>query len=297
MDLLVLAGGLGSRFGGLKQAEAIDSNGNFIIDYSIYDALSCGFNKVVVIVKPGTENIFKNTILNRAKGKNIVIVPQTFDNSILKKFDIDRHKPLGTAHAVLCAKNYISDNFCIINADDFYGKNSFKIASQYLTNLDKDCYNFALVGFVLKNTLSKNGLVKRGICFDKNGFVDKILESEVGFENGNFVARQIKTHKNVNATLNSVVSMNMFCLTPKIFDFLDAEFAGFCNDKQKLQNSEFLIPQVISNMVSQNIATLKLLATDEKWFGITYKSDKQTVAYKIKNLIKLGKYPNNLWKN
>jgi len=125
MDLLVLAGGLGSRFGGLKQAEAIDDNGNFIIDYSIFDALSCGFNKVVVIVKPGTEKIFENTILSRAKGKNIVIVPQTFDDSILKKFGIDRQKPLGTAHAVLCAKNYICDNFCIINADDFYGKNSF----------------------------------------------------------------------------------------------------------------------------------------------------------------------------
>lgn len=297
MDLLVLAGGLGSRFGGLKQAEAIDDNGNFIIDYSIFDALSCGFNKVVVIVKPGTEKIFENTILSRAKGKNIVIVPQTLDDSILKKFGIDRQKPLGTAHAVLCAKNYICDNFCMINADDFYGKNSFKIALQYLKTLDKNSCNFALVGFVLKNTLSKNGLVKRGICFGKNGFVNKILESEVGFENQHFVARQVETKQNINATLNSVVSMNMFCLTPKIFDFLEPEFASFCSDKQKLQNSEFLIPQAISTMVLQNVATLKLLATDEKWFGITYKSDKQIVANKIKNLIKLGKYPKNLWKN
>lgn len=293
MDLVVLAAGLGSRFGGNKQTQGIDNDGNFIIDYSIFDALDIGFDKIVLIIKPEHLELFQNTLSKRVGEEKIKYVFQT--NDILKQYGVDREKPLGTAHAILCAKDMVNDNFCVINADDFYGRNSFESAYKFLKNLKKDSLNFGLVGYKLENTLSENGSVKRGVCEIENdkvvGIVEsKITPSEKGLEIVSLDGDEIEYKDNM------IVSMNMFCLTPKIFEYLQKDFDNFCLNVENLKSKEFLIPEFIGKLTKQKIANLKLLITDEKWFGMTYKEDLPLVKNSIKKLIGENKYPLNLWK-
>ena len=298
MILLILAGGLGSRFGGAKQIEPIDDFGNYIIDYSVYDAIRAGFEKIVIVTKPEYEQILHDTLIKRIGNKaEVKIAFQTMDQNATKKFNFERQKPLGTGHAILSAKNFLTDNFCTINADDFYGKNSYIIAHDFLKNTDKNTSHFALIGYNLQNTLSQSGAVKRGVCEIKNGYVQKIEESSVGLENDRLFAKKLCDEKFISVNPNTIVSMNMFCFTPKFLSFLQQEYNKFISSKQNFEKGEFLLPDIVAKMIATGMADLKILQTDEKWIGMTYKNDKIDVIKKIKQLANNGIYNKNLWKN
>lgn len=292
MDLVVLAAGMGSRFGGNKQTECIDENGNFIIDYSIFDALKVGFDKIVLIIKKEHLPIFESTLSKRIGHDKIKYVFQT--NDVLEKYGIDRTKPLGTAHAILCAKNEIKDNFCIVNADDFYGRESFRVAYNFLKALDKNSLNFGLVGYKLENTLSENGSVKRGVCKVVDGNVTDITESKISVENNQIEIVSLEGNK-IDYEKGMIVSMNMFCLTPKIFDYLQKGFKEFCADENNLRNKEFLIPQFLGELTEKGLSSLQLLRTSEKWFGMTYREDLPMVTNSLLKLRQSGAYPMELW--
>ncbi len=295
MDLLILAGGAGSRFGGPKQFEPIDDNQNFIMDYSIYDAIEAGFDRVVLITRKKYADLIDKTLKKRLEGKvGFKVIFQESD-WIENDFGIKREKPLGTGHAILIAKDIIKDNFCMINADDFYGKTSFKIAYNFLKSIQPSSTDFALVGYKLKNTMSEKGAVKRGICKEENGFVTEIIESKAEFVNNKIVVHELESNKEYNVSPVAPVSMNMLCLTPKLFDFLQIEFDKFVNNKNNLKDKEFLIPTILDNMSKQNLASIKLLKSPEKWIGMTYKEDKVDVVNGIKKLVNKNQYPQNLW--
>lgn len=295
MDLLVLAAGKGSRFGGNKQTEGIDENGDFIIDYSIFDALKVGFDRIVLVIKKENLELFQNTLEKRVPKGKIVYAFQT--NDILKENGIDRVKPLGTGHAVLCAKDVVkNNNFCMINADDFYGRNSFQIAHDFLAKADKKSFDYGLVGYAIRNTLSDNGSVKRGVCDVENGFVKSIKECKISEDKEPITIRTLIGDKEVEYNENLFANMNMFCLTPAIFTELEERFKEFCNFKENLEKDEFMFPEVVGNLTKRGEATLKLLKTNEKWIGMTYRDDLPAVKGSIRELQNKKVYPVPLWK-
>lgn len=295
MDLLVLAAGMGSRFGGNKQTEGIDENGDFIIDYSIFDALKVGFDRIVLVIKKENLELFQNTLEKRVPKGKIVYAFQT--NDILKENGIDRVKPLGTGQAVLCAKDVVkNNNFCMINADDFYGRNSFQIAHDFLEKTDKNGMCFGLVGYAIRNTLSDNGSVKRGVCDVENGFVKSIKECKISENKEPITIRTLIGDKEIEYNENLFANMNMFCLTPAIFTELEERFKEFCNFKENLEKDEFMFPEVVGNLTKRGEATLKLLKTNEKWIGMTYRDDLPAVKGSIRELQNKKVYPVPLWK-
>ncbi len=294
MDLVVLAAGLGSRFGGNKQTQSVDENGHFIIDYSIFDALKVGFDRVVLVIKKEHLELFENTIGNRVPKNKIVYAFQS--NDILVEKGIDRVKPLGTGQAVLCTKEIVGrNNFCMINADDFYGRQAFKTAHDFLKNLDKDSMDFGIVGYQLRNTLSENGSVKRGICSVENGFVTNITECLVSENKEPITIKTLADGKVLPYSNDLFANMNMFCLSPAIFDVLEEGFKEFCNDKINLQENEYLFPAVVGDLTNRGEATLKLLKTNEKWIGMTYREDLESVKSSIHALVEKRIYSENLW--
>lgn len=295
MDLVILAAGMGSRFGGSKQTQAVDENGNFIIDYSIFDALKVGFDRIVLVIKKEHLDVFEKTIGERVPKNKIVYAFQT--NDILVEKGIDRVKPLGTGQAVLCTKEIVGqNNFCMINADDFYGRQAFQTAHDFLEKLDKNSMDFGLVGYMLRNTLSENGSVKRGICSVENGFVTDITECSVSENKEPITIKTLADGKTVAYSDDLFASMNMFCLSPAIFDVLENGFKEFCEDKINLQENEYLFPAVVGDLTKRGKATLKLLKTNEKWIGMTYRDDLDFVKKSINDLVGSGKYPTPLWK-
>jgi choline kinase len=296
MTLLILAAGMGSRFGGLKQIEPIGPNGEFIIDYSIYDAIKAGFNKVVFIIKEENYDIFRDTIGKRIEDKiNVEYVFQKNDNIPSNYNYGDRVKPFGTAHAILCSKNNINENFIIINSDDFYGRDAFNVASNFLKTSKEGEYS--LVGYNVKNTLTENGSVKRGVCEAENGYLTKIVESSVKAEGDKIVCSPLDGRDSFEVSGTDLVSMNMLGFTPNIFPYLDKKFIEFLDtNKDDLSSCEFLIPDVLQDSINEGYATCKVLSTTAKWEGVTYKEDKEGVVNAIRKLIEDGVYPQDLWK-
>lgn len=293
MELVIMAAGMGSRFGGLKQVEAIDENGNFIIDYSIFDAKKVGFNKVVFIIKEENYELFRNTIGKRIEDK--IAVDYVFQKGL--SLLPSRIKPWGTAHAIMSCKDIVKENFAIINADDFYGFDAFKTASDYLKNLDKNSTHFALVGYQAINTITENGATKRGVCKLENNFLTEIVESSLELKENKIYATPLDSNKTAIIAPETVVSMNMFCFTPKIFDFLIENFPNFLEkNKNNLEKCEYLIPEVVDNLIKENKADVKVLSTSAVWHGVTYKEDKPKVVAEIKKLVNNNNYPNNLWR-
>lgn len=305
MDLVILAAGMGSRFGGLKQIEPIDSNGNFIIDYSIFDAIRAGFNRVVFIIKRENLNDFKNTIGKRIESKiKVEYVFQDIDSFVdTSKYDIKlRKKPFGTAHAILCCKDVVQDNFAIINADDFYGASSFVKISEFLkSNTQENCY--AMVGYKVNNTITESGEVKRGICNLHNGSLKGLEESVIKQENGKLLARAINIDSSSNTVFkeikeNTLVSMNLFGFTKNVFELLENGFYKFLEEnKNNLENCEYFIPTILTENINKKAIALKVLETSEKWYGLTYKSDFELVRLGIQSLVNKNIYPKNLWKS
>ena len=297
--LIIMAAGIGSRFGGgIKQLAKMGPNGEIIMDYSIYDAKEAGFDKVVFIIRKDIEEEFKEVIGNRIQ--NHMDVEYVFQDihDLPEGFTCPegRTKPWGTGQAVLCAKSVVDTPYVIINADDYYGKEAYAEAFRELTKEEEksDKMQISMVGFVLKNTLSENGGVTRGVCkVDENQMLTKIVETSniVKTETGAAVLADGK-EEIINA--DTPVSMNMWGLTPEFFGILESGFAEFL-DKQEAGNlkGEYLLPTIIGDLLEKDQVSVKVLKSHDKWFGVTYKEDKDLVVREVKALIEKGLYPEN----
>lgn len=299
MTLLIMAAGMGSRFGGLKQIEPVGPSGEFMIDYSIYDAIKAGFNKVVFIIKEENYDIFEETVGKRIK--NYINVEYCFQkiNDLPAGYSVpsDRIKPWGTAHAILAAKNNISENFAIINADDFYGRDAFIEVAKFLkTATVKTPKEYAVVGYNVLNTLTENGSVKRGICEEDCGYLKKLTESLVEKKENKIVAKPLDGSHEFEVSSNTRVSMNMFGFTPDLFNYIEDNFKAFLEENKKsLSTCEYLIPDLVEKAIKESYAQVKLLETTAKWQGITYREDKEKVVKEINKLIENNIYPSKLW--
>lgn len=294
--LLVMAAGMGSRFGGLKQIEPMGPNGEFLIDYSVYDAKLAGFTKIVFIIKEENYDIFKETIGKRVEPYIETEYVFQDDSNLKEKYkDLQtRVKPLGTGHAILCAKDKIKTPFAIINADDFYGRDAYVVASKYLDKIDDKHY--AVVGYKVGKTLSPNGAAKRGICKEENGKLKDLIESSVEKIDDKIIAKPLDGDTEFTVEDDSLVSMNMLLFTPKIFDYLEEKLIKFLEtNKNDLSKCEFLIPDVVKDAIKEDRVEVDLLSTNAIWHGVTYKEDKEEVVKAIDELIKEKVYPNKLW--
>ena len=298
MTLVIMAAGMGSRFGGLKQIEPVGKNGEFILDFSIYDAIQNGFDKVVFIIKEENYDIFRETIGKRIENKiNVEYVFQKLEH-VPNGFEIpeERVKPWGTAQAILEAKNNINEQFTIINADDFYGSDAYTVSSKFIDKNDNPNI-YSVTGYMIKNVLSKNGAVKRGVCNNVNGLLKELLESSVEVIDGKIIASPLNGSSKFEMDERDLVSMNMLTFTPTIFKYIEEHFSEFLiKNKDNILKCEYLIPDVVYNMILENEAKVEVLSTTSEWYGVTYKEDKEEVVGNIKKLIKNGVYPNSLWK-
>ena len=297
MELVIMAAGMGSRFGGLKQIEPVGPNGEFIIDYSIYDAIKCGFDKIVFIIKEENYDIFRETVGKRVEDK--IKVEYVFQNNDNVPKDIEipssRVKPLGTAHAILCCKGTIKDDFAVINADDFYGYDAFRVISSFIKSKKSD-NQYAMAGYKVKNTLTENGAVKRGVCVKEGNYLSSLIESSVEKTNDKIIATPLEGGEIFEVNPDDPVSMNMFALSPKFLDYTEYRFHSFLKENEEnLDSCEYLLPSVIFELIRKKEITVEVLKTDAVWHGITYKEDLEDFKVSIRKLIEAGDYPENLW--
>lgn len=298
ISLVIMAAGIGSRFGGgIKQLEPVGPNSEIIMDYSIYDAIKSGFNKIIFIIRKDIEKDFKEVIGNRiekiCKNLNVEVyyAYQELEN-IPNDFKVpkERKKPWGTGHAVLACKDIINGPFAVINADDYYGKDSFKNMYEFLS---KNNNEFCMAGFKLKNTLSDNGGVTRGICqVDKNDYLTEIIETSNIIKVGE---KAVVEDREID--INSNVSMNMWGLTPEFINILEQGFIEFLEKEVNNIKSEYLLPIFIGELLKENRIKVKVLEIKDKWFGVTYKEDKELVKTSFKELIEKGEYKENLFED
>lgn len=300
--LVILAAGMGSRYGGLKQLDEVGPNGEAILDYSVYDAIRAGFNKVVFIIRHDFEDIFKEKVISKYKGHIDVELAFQDINDLPEGYKVPegREKPWGTAHAMLCTKDIVNEPFAVINADDFYGRKAYVTLHDYLISedLDSSCapYKFGMVGFKLSNTLSENGSVARGICqADDHGNLVKIEELLKIFKTDDGAEDRPDGAIPRKLTGDEPASMNMWAFSPEVYKILGDNFPAWLDKNINVEKSEYLIPTEIDNVIKANIAKIKVLKTDSKWFGVTYKEDKPSVVASINSLIEKGEYPNQLF--
>jgi NDP-sugar pyrophosphorylase family protein len=295
--LLVLAAGMASRYGRLKQLESFGPSGETIIDYSIYDAVRAGFGKAVFVVRKSTEKEFHEILLRKFSEKIIVdTVTQELD-MLPEGFSLpeNRVKPWGTGHAVMVASSNIKEPFAVINADDFYGYQSFKSMANFLQT-NKDEHLFALMGYQLKKTLSKSGTVSRGICdVNKDNYLENVTEHTKIIETEQGIISYITDQQTLPMTGNEIVSMNMMGFNPSVFPYFQSYFKEFLDKEGHDIKAEFYLPVVVTNLIKSGIARVKVLYTQEKWFGVTYPDDRPLALQSLKELTKAGVYPANLW--
>lgn len=273
--LVVMAAGMGSRYGGLKQIDPVGPNGEIILDFSVYDAIKAGFDKVVFVIRRDIEKDFKEVIANRLEKKvDVEYVFQDMEN-IPKGCSVpeDRTKPLGTGHVLYCLKDVLKTPFAIINADDYYGQSAFSVIHDKLVADDEMC----MVGYMLGNTLTDHGTVARGVCNVKDGYLDTITEHTA-------------IDRNSGIPLDTPVSMNMWGFNEKVFEILDEEFVKFLNNMENPMKDEFLIPHIVDTMIKTGYAKFKVLSSPDKWYGVTYKEDKPMVMEAMKKLVDGGYY-------
>lgn len=295
--LLILAAGMGSRFGGLKQVEPIGPNGEAIIDYSIYDAIKAGFGKVVFVIRESFADAFKEKFDPKLKGKiDVDYVFQELDN-LPEGFSLPegREKPWGTAHAILVTKNVINEPFCALNADDFYGYNAYKVMADFLIQ-SANPTEYSMVGYKLSHTLSDYGSVSRGICdVDENDLLRKIVETIKIIKRDDKIISIESDGSEVELTGNESASMNIWGFKPSVFPILEEKFTEFLKNHINEPKSEIYIPSVVFDMIQEKKAKVKVLKADSPWFGVTYKEDKPRVVAKINKLIEQGEYPEKLY--
>ena len=298
MQLVILAAGMGSRFGGLKQMEPMDDYGNFLLDYSIYDAKRAGFTSVIFIIKKDFFEAFKNTIGQRVS--KLIKVEYVFQDLYDLPYPFtcpkDREKPWGTAHAIYAARDVIKEDFIVINGDDFYGKETYEVAINYLKE-KREKGQYANVAFNVAKTMTKNGSVKRGVCFlDEKGYLDKLIESSISRnDKGEIECAPLDGKEKFLLKEDALVSMNFFAFDLSIIEELKTRFPIFLKEKINEEKSEFLIPSVVDELVNENKASVKILTSPCTWFGVTYKEDKPFVVESIKELIKKGIYKEGLY--
>lgn len=296
--LVVLAAGMGSRYGGLKQLDKMSEDGDTIIDFSIYDAIEAGFKKVVFIIKESFKDDFKKTYDARLQGKiEVDYVCQEIDK-IPSGFPVspDRVKPWGTGHAALMVKEVVDGNFVVINGDDFYSKGAYKTIIKALDTLDENSYNMFMVGYNLKNTLSENGFVSRGECFvnEANELTNVIERTHIEGIDGKIVRKDEEGNLS-EMSEDTIVSMNFWGFTPKYLEVLEEEFKVFLQEKSMELKSEFYIPTVVNKIIESKKGAVTVLTSDAKWMGVTYAEDRPVVVEAITKLKAEGTYPKNLW--
>jgi hypothetical protein len=296
--LVVLAAGMGSRYGGLKQIDPMGPSGETILDYSVFDALRAGFSKVVFIIRPDFEADFRNNV--SSKFEHLVDVEYAFQT--LDKLPsgwsipVGREKPWGTTHAILCAADVVKENFAVINADDFYGQESYAVLNNELSSVDSFANTFSMVGFTLRNTLSDHGSVARGVCTtSENGLLTHIDEMTNLSREGSGALYTRDDGSVLNLTGDEPVSMNMWGFTPRLFDHLDRVFQEFLRTSGTELKSECFIPLTVGQLITEKHVTCKVLRSNSTWFGVTYKEDKEIVQGSIAALVEKGKYPQSLW--
>ena len=295
--LFILAAGMGSRYGGLKQIDGLGPNGETIMDYSVYDALRAGFGKIVFVIRKDFEDDFRRVVLSKYADKvPCEICFQSVDRVPAGcSYNAERTKPWGTNHAVLMGKELIHEPFAVINADDFYGKDSFQVLADYLKSVEGTKGKYCMVGYRVCNTLSENGTVSRGVCTtDENGLLTDVIErTKIENKSGKIVF----TEEGVDTELapNTPVSMNMWGFTPEYFDYSEEAFRIFLAERGQELKSEYYIPSLVNELITSGKATCKVLDTTSKWFGVTYAEDRPQVVMKINQLIKEGVYPAKLF--
>lgn len=297
-SLVVMAAGIGSRYGGLKQIDPVGPNGEILLDYSVFDAARAGFGKIIFIIRKDIEADFKSVVTSHFKGK--IPVEYVFQNinDIPSGFAIpsDRVKPWGTGHAVLACKNVVKEPFAVINADDFYGGKSYAIIFNELEKTNPESNNYCMVGFELSKTLSEHGHVARGIC--ETGPEGKLVS----------IVERLKIEKTATGAKfedeqgqwrelsgKETASMNMFGFTPSLFNYLENGFPAFLKAAEGNPKAEYLLPTIVGELLSDNRASMKVLDSPERWFGVTYREDKPVVVENIRKLIAEGVYPEKLW--
>lgn len=297
--LIIMAAGMGSRYGGIKQLEPVGPSGEIIMDYSIYDAIEAGFNKIVFIIRKDLEKDFKEIIGNRIE--KLIKVEYVFQEleALPEGFDkpADRTKPWGTGQAVLCCRDVVKEPFAVINADDYYGKEAFRLVYDFLSDTSYRDHDFCMAGFILGNTLSENGAVTRGVCkVSEAGKLVDIAETSGIVPAGEHAAAKDSTGVDIQINLKSVVSMNMWGFKPQLFGALEKEFIEFLSqiDENEL-NKEYLLPTVVGDLVKANKAEVTVLKSNDRWFGVTYKEDKESVVKSFQALIDKGEYPSRLF--
>ncbi|MDR0834433.1 MAG: nucleotidyltransferase [Candidatus Symbiothrix sp.] len=297
--LFVLAAGMGSRYGGLKQLDGLGPNGETIMDYSIYDAIRGGFGKVVFVIRKDFEQDFRDKVLKKYENSIPVdVVFQSLDD-LPEGFSLpaDRTKPWGTNHAVIMGKKVIKEPFAVINADDFYGRESFKILADYLQKVGDTPNEYSMVGYRVGNTLSESGSVARGVCAtDKDGFLTTITERTAIERIDGEIQFKDENGKKVVVADETPVSMNFWGFTPEYFDYSEQQFVDFLTKNLENPNpkAEFFIPLVIDHLIATKKARVKVLDTPSKWFGVTYAEDRASVVAKIQQLVDKGEYPAKL---
>jgi len=295
ITLLVLAAGIGSRYGGIKQIDGFGPSGETIMDYSLYDAIRAGFTKVVFIVREEILETVKEKFLPKIKGKiEAEFVVQSLDKLVPQQYKhADRVKPYGTGHAVLCAKDVINEPFVAINADDFYGKDAFESIANYFANDTSGAH--AMVGFTLSKVLSEHGSVSRGVGEkDSQGFLKTVVERTVIVkENDKIISKEPEGDRILDP--NAPTSMNFWGFHPSVFTLADSMFTEFLQTSHQNLKSEFYIPLIVNEVIHRNIGKVKVLGGGNIWFGVTYKDDKDEVSGKIQDLVSKGEYPENLW--
>ena len=298
-ELVIMAAGMGSRYGGLKQIDKVDEEGHIIIDYSIYDAIRAGFRDVTFIIKKEIEKDFREVMDAHLAGKNINVkyVYQEIDK-IPEGFSVpeNRRKPWGTAHAILCCLGIVDAPFAVINADDYYGANAFKKIYDFLKNTsDDDKYHFAMVGYRIENTVTEQGTVSRGVCVgDENGMLTSIVErTKIGINNGNIYYTE--DGEDFDLAPDTLVSMNLWGFTPSYIEECSKRFPKFLEEnlKKNPEKCEFFLPTVVAELIAEGKADVKILDNADKWYGVTYKEDKETVVNAFREFKKEGIYPYN----
>ncbi len=295
--LVVLAAGIGSRYGGLKQLDTFTPEGDTIIDFSIYDALEAGFGKFVFIIRKSIEADFRAEIDKKLEGKaQVEYVFQEIDKVPEKYKNNKRIKPWGTGHAMLMAKDAVQENFAIINADDFYGRAAFDSMAKYLQSIDKNSFDFSMMAYLLKNTVSENGFVSRGECqVNEQGYLTNVVErTHIETIDGALV-RKDEDGNLIPIDGDTVVSMNFWGFTPRCFEYTESLFDSFLEENEENLKAEYFIPLIVNGFIENSTGSVKVLTSEAKWFGVTYKEDKESVEKEIHKLKKESIYPKHLW--
>lgn len=295
--LVILAAGVGSRYGGLKQLDTFSKQGDTILDFSIYDAIQAGFGKVVFIIRKSIEDDFKSFFNEKLKGKiEVEYVFQELDKIPVKYQDNQREKPWGTGHALLMTKDVVKENFAVINADDFYGREAYQVMADALNKIDTNSNEFNMMGYVLKNTISDYGFVSRGECkVDEKGFLIGLTERTQIEKIDGVLKFKDDDGEMKPISEETTVAMNFFGFTPKYFELSNQLFEEFLEKNYKEPKAEFFIPSVVNHLIVNKLGSMEVLKSDARWFGVTYKEDKEYVASEIQKLKDNGTYPVNLW--